>query len=76
MRSHFFILIACFIVLLATFSSVADAAYLPTKTRDNRLTSRGGEKLTNAQRIARGLPLNKPKRMFDAKLRPRAPVPS
>ncbi|WVF71162.1 hypothetical protein IAT40_005960 [Kwoniella sp. CBS 6097] len=66
-------LLVCFIVLIATIS--ADAASLPTKTRDYKLTTRG-ERLTNAQRIARGLPLNKPKRMFDHKLGPRAPIPS
>ncbi|WVQ99698.1 hypothetical protein IAU59_006839 [Kwoniella sp. CBS 9459] len=74
MRSHLLTLLVCLVVLIATLNSV-NAASLPTRTRDHKLTTRG-DNLTNAQRIARGLPLNKPKRMYDAKLGPRAPVPS
>ncbi|WVF71163.1 hypothetical protein IAT40_005961 [Kwoniella sp. CBS 6097] len=44
---------------------------IPSFTKTSR-----SERLSNAERIVRGLPLNKPKRMFDAKLGPRAPAPS
>ncbi|WVQ79957.1 hypothetical protein IAT38_002058 [Cryptococcus sp. DSM 104549] len=62
------------IALFAFFLLLAMAQAAPTGTTTGTLQMTRGQKLTNAERIVRGLPIQQPKRLYDpssSHLRPR-----
>ncbi|WVQ79956.1 hypothetical protein IAT38_002057 [Cryptococcus sp. DSM 104549] len=62
--------------LLAFALVICAAAAAPTPTEDHAELASRLDRMSNAQRMKRGLPLRKPSHFFDARLGPRAPAPS
>ncbi|WVQ99699.1 hypothetical protein IAU59_006840 [Kwoniella sp. CBS 9459] len=69
-------LVVCLALVQAKPIATIGKANVPREWSATATKTTQNERLSNAERIARGLPLNKPKRTFDAKLGPRAPAPS